>query len=231
MTGMGSDKVIMVQGFMCNELKLSGNELLVFAIIYGFSQDGMTRFRGGRSYISKTLNISMPTVDKALKSLIEKELIVKVDVSSNNGCSYYEYYADLQVVKKLYTPYKETSQGEGKETLQEGSQETLHRNTNTRNIENRNIGMNIVEGKKAKFVKPTVEEIQNYIDEKFYTINAQYFFNYYEANGWYAGKNKMKDWKRTLDNWQIRENNKPTVNTQYSNGKPKNYNCFADPNF
>ena len=31
------------------------------------------------------------------------------------------------------------------------------------------------------------------------------FFDYYQANGWMAGKNHMKDWKAAARNWSRRE--------------------------
>ena len=34
--GISSDNYVVVQGWMCNELDLKGNDLLVFALIYGF---------------------------------------------------------------------------------------------------------------------------------------------------------------------------------------------------
>lgn len=52
-----------------------------------------------------------------------------------------------------------------------------------------------------KFVKPTVEEVQAYINEKGYNIDSQYFIDYYESNGWKVGRNSMKDWKATVRNW------------------------------
>ena len=74
---MKSDNFVVIQGWFCNELNLKGNELLVFALIYGFCQDGQSVFSGGRKYIADTFNISMKTVDNTLQSLIEQELIVK----------------------------------------------------------------------------------------------------------------------------------------------------------
>ncbi len=65
------------------------------------------------------------------------------------------------------------------------------------------------------FIKPSVEDISLFIKENGLTINAEYFFNYYESNGWLVGRNKMKDWKATLRKWQIREKtfNRPKNNT------------------
>ena len=43
---------INIQAFMRNDLNLKGNELLVYAIIYGFSQDEETKFTGSSTYIA-----------------------------------------------------------------------------------------------------------------------------------------------------------------------------------
>ena len=101
-----SENVVVIHGWMCNELNLKGNELLVFALIYGFSCDGASTFFGGRRYISETFNISLPTVDKALKSLVDSEFIIKEAGDSTHTDT---YYVNEGVVKKLY--------GGGKETL------------------------------------------------------------------------------------------------------------------
>ena len=52
---------------------------------------------------------------------------------------------------------------------------------------------------------PTLEEIKQYIREKGFTMSADAFFDYYTANGWKVGKNKMKDWRASVRNWNARE--------------------------
>ena len=61
-----------------------------------------------------------------------------------------------------------------------------------------------VETKKVtRFVKPTEDEVRDFCREKGYTkVNAADFIDYYESNGWMVGKNKMKDWKRTVSRWE-----------------------------
>lgn len=55
---------------------------------------------------------------------------------------------------------------------------------------------------KTNFIKPTIEEIQSYIDENnFHNIDAERFYDYYESNGWKINKTSMKDWKATIRNW------------------------------
>ncbi len=59
---------------------------------------------------------------------------------------------------------------------------------------------------RARFVKPTVEEMAAYIAEKGYAFDAEDFYNFYESNGWRVGKNPMKNWKAACATWQKIEN-------------------------
>lgn len=63
--------------------------------------------------------------------------------------------------------------------------------------------------KKKRFVKPSFKEVEAYIREQNYDIDAQTFFDYYESCGWTVGKNKpMKDWKASVRYWvSSRKNN------------------------
>lgn len=55
---------------------------------------------------------------------------------------------------------------------------------------------------RARFTKPTLEEIQAYCRERGNGVDANRFVDYYEANGWKVGKNPMKDWKAAIRNWE-----------------------------
>lgn len=52
-----------------------------------------------------------------------------------------------------------------------------------------------------RFTPPTVEEVEDYINEKGYNIDAHKFVDYYTANGWRVGKSPMKDWRAAVRNW------------------------------
>ena len=112
---MQSNNYIVIQGWMCNELELKGNELLIFALIHGFSQDGVSKFHGGRKYIADTFNITLPTVDKALKGLVDKGYLNKEEFDDFVNPNV--YWVNFEVVKKLYEGSKETLLGGSKETL------------------------------------------------------------------------------------------------------------------
>lgn len=73
----------------------------------------------------------------------------------------------------------------------------------------------------TRFIKPTIEEIAAYCQEKGYYVDAEYFFNYYEGNGWKVGRNAMKNWKATLATWNSKEkeNNKNRDYELYRRGR------------
>lgn len=78
-------------GWMFNDLGLKGNEAWIFALIYGFCQDGKSSFEGSLSYIQKTLNLSRNTVIKTLEKLernnhIKKHQVIKNRVPYNTYC-------------------------------------------------------------------------------------------------------------------------------------------------
>lgn len=56
--------------------------------------------------------------------------------------------------------------------------------------------------KKARFVKPTIEQVKEYCAERKNTVDAERFMNYYDSNGWKVGKNPMKDWKAAVRTWE-----------------------------
>ena len=59
--------------------------------------------------------------------------------------------------------------------------------------------------------RPTLEEVQTYIAEKGYSVDAESFIAFYESNGWKVGKNPMKSWRAALVTWQKRNANTSTA--------------------
>lgn len=110
------DNFFMVSGWMLNRLNLKGVSLMVFSIIYGFSQDNESYFTGSLQYLSDFTNATKPTVIKAIKELVEKGLIIKYE-NEMNGVKFNKYRANLPVVKNLYQGSQEILPGGSKETL------------------------------------------------------------------------------------------------------------------
>lgn len=53
-----------------------------------------------------------------------------------------------------------------------------------------------------RFVPPTRDEVRAYCIERKNNVDADRFFDYYTANGWMVGKNKMKDWRAAVRTWE-----------------------------
>jgi hypothetical protein len=62
---------------------------------------------------------------------------------------------------------------------------------------------------RKRFTPPTLEEVRSYCQERKNNVDAQRFIDYYTANGWMVGKNKMKDWRAAVRNWE--RNSKPSI--------------------
>lgn len=124
-----------ISGWMLNKLKLKGTELNIYAIIYGFSQDGISECRCSLNYMCLFTGVSKPSVIKALNGLLNKNLITKRENTMNNVKENF-YKANLDVVKNFNERSKETLPPSSKETLQEGSKETLPNNITIKEIIN-----------------------------------------------------------------------------------------------
>lgn len=74
---MKKDGFLVVQPWMVQDYNLTGNKLLVYALIYGFSQDEQSCFYGSTSYIMEYLHLSKNTVLDVLTSLEKSGLIRK----------------------------------------------------------------------------------------------------------------------------------------------------------
>lgn len=115
------ENFITIQGFMLTDLKLKGNELLIYACIYGFSQAENQVFNGSLQYLADWTNSTKQGVIKCLKSLEEKGHIVKKE-NFINGVKFCEYYAT-----KFNTPINNVDGGM-QQSLTGGVQQSLPNN-------------------------------------------------------------------------------------------------------
>ena len=98
---MKDDSYVVIQAFMLNDLELKGNELIVYATIYGFTQDGEHWFYGTKGYLAEWCGATKGTVGNCLKSLVAKGLLERRE-KTHMGQTKIEYRA----VKNANTPYK-----------------------------------------------------------------------------------------------------------------------------
>lgn len=120
---------------MINRLGLKGVPLNVYAIIYGFSQDGESEFTGSLQYLCDFCGgVSKPTIIKALKILTEAGFILRREEYINTVC-FPRYRVNLPLLKNFNGVGKETST-EAVNNLNGGDKETLPNNKKDNNTFN-----------------------------------------------------------------------------------------------
>lgn len=75
--------------------------------------------------------------------------------------------------------------------------------------------------KKTKFIKPSIEEIAAYIQERKSPIDAEQFYAYYESIGWKVGNKPMKSWKMAIVTWEKRREAERKGSTKSTCGNNK----------
>lgn len=147
MSKVKEENYISISGWMVTRLGLKGNELLVYAIIYGFSQDDETRFTGSLQYLADWTNSTKQSCIKCLKSLAEKGYITKYE-KVVNGVKFCEYQAvklKSMVLNKVEHGIKQSLTGGIKQSL-------------PNNLDNNTLDNNIVSKKERKSKSKSYDE-------------------------------------------------------------------------
>lgn len=158
--------------------------------------------------LAKELQYTVDTLRKYMKELIDKGWIEKVSQPGGSN-DYIIKHTNLEVVGKNtrgekthgFFSYPNKEVLEVKSTLEKEVQRESDEST-----------------KPAKFTKPTLQQIADYITENNFSIDAQVFLSHYESNGWMVGKTKMKSWQAALTGWNTRKfNDRGNHNGQHNN--------------
>ena len=180
---------ITIQQEMRDVLGLKGNELLVFAFINGYSQEGQGCYYGSLAHLQEVCGIaSRQTAIAVLKSLCGKGYIIKTEQLHPVKMVSYSVCPKIgQVVQKLDT----------------GCPKNGHNNKEI------NIDNNSLYKGSSHFQKPTLEDIRQYCISRGNNVDPEQFLNFYESKGWMVGKTPMRDWRAAIRTWEKRENDSP----------------------
>ena len=235
-----------INGWMVNELKLSGNILMVYAIIYGFSQDGESYFTGSRKYLCDFTGASKPTIDKALEELLCMGLIIKESEKKNdivyNRFKVNKEKLDFTTSKESLPLCKETLPNNIEYSIDENNKENSSIINNTkektkkpeeiiydyyyeqaikfeyakRKSEPNNITLTHI---KKYLTSYSVDEIKKTIDRYYEVINDKtYFFNtYWSAEKFFKQGNTFNDFLEEGSKW---------INYKLFKEKQKSYNPY-----
>lgn len=201
---INDDNYFVVHGWMIKRLSLSGTKLLIYAIIYGFSQDGECEYSGGINYLCNFCAVnSRHTIINALNNLTEDGLILRNETKVN-GVKFVRY----SVNRAMIPMYNNCTGGAkialgGCKNCTGGSAEfapnkEIYKEINKESV----LGTHTQKDTAKRFSPPTIEEVEAYCRERQNGIDARRFVDYYTANGWKVGKNAMKDWKAAVRMWE-----------------------------
>ena len=173
---------------------LTVTELLALSVIYGFSQDGTSEFKGSYNYLARKCKCSRQWAIEVVSSLIKKGFVTK-RTKVNNGVKTCYLRASLGSQESLL-PVKKVDQG-SQESLPGGSQESLPNNIVIK--DNRN-------NRESVFTPPTLEEVRTFWSHYHFASDPDHFYLYFEEHEWkYRGGRKMKDWHKAAAMWEKNE--------------------------
>ena len=222
---------IKIEQWMIEELHLSGNELVLFALVYGH-RDG---YYGSLTTTAERIGVSRRIVYPLFDKLVAKGYLDEVE--SNTTTKKY------QVGKNLPQQYtlkggEKSSPKVGKNLPQCGEKsspalyntnyntfsinecDNAHAHDSEKNIkgseaepdtptpihppkkEKRKVAPKEKSAAAHIFTPPTEADVAAYIAEKGWQVNAAHWHAYYTANGWKVGRSPMKDWRAAVKTWQ-----------------------------
>lgn len=162
------------------------------------------------------LDINKRALAERLKKLVYFELLEHTIININGSYTLfrfgknYKHLIEVDPCSSNDTPCRSNDRGGVVETT---TKDSILYNSNKENniIINNNITKE--SEKSSRFIKPTIEEIIKYCEERNNNINAEQFYNFYESKGWLVGKTKMKSWKAAIRTWEINnKKNSPNSN-------------------
>ena len=211
-----------------------------FTIIYlkmqlkALKTEGYLYYDGIMDNFAKELALDIDEAEENVRITIQYLLSVGLLESSEDGTEYV-----LPYTQKLIGSETSSTQRSRKCRLKQKEQKALQCNTNATDVQQKRHGeidiekeidIDIEKEKKSRnFVPPSLSEVKAYCQERNNGINPEQFIDFYESKGWFVGKNKMKDWKAAVRNWEQRrkeergEKNDTVQNTEWN---PKTHNFF-----
>ncbi len=138
------------------------------------------------SYFAELYGVSITTISTLIKNLIDRGYISSEIIYREGTKEILNRY--LKILKEGYL-----------KNLKEGIKENLKdNNTSINNTSNNNKR----ENREKAFTPPSLEEVEEYIQEKKLNVNSKKFIDYFTATNWVDSKgNKVKSWKGKLITW------------------------------
>ena len=201
MARVNDNHFLTIEGWMRTRLGLSGNELIVFAVVYQFSQGNAGRYIGGLAFLADWCGCHIDTARRAVRNLEEQGFILPLR-GEVNGVPYCNYIVNEVSLQNTRIPPQNTG-----DTLANCGGDTRKMQGIT--ITEVKDKYNTTRQDNIRFTPPTIEEVRAYCLSRANGINPESFIDYYTANGWKVGRNPMRDWQAAVRQWEQRRKESP----------------------
>ena len=148
-----------IQAWMVTKLNLKGCERDVYAIIYGYSQDGESDYHGSLGYMAELTGYSKNSICTALKNLTEKELITKSEKEINN-IKFCRYQINRDSIQSTCTPIQSTCINNKQDNKQENK-----KNNSKELLQNQEFQFGKQKSKKESLFTKCISLLDSFIDE------------------------------------------------------------------
>lgn len=144
--------------------------------------------------LTTLVNDGESAVRSALKELEEAGYFRREQVRKNGKIAKIEYI--ISECKNCENLVVENLKQEN--LIQENRAQLNTKESNTNKSKTKVIHMRYM-------IPPTIEMVEDYINEHGYNVNAHSFMDFYDSKGWLIGKTKMKDWQAAIRTWNRKE--------------------------
>ncbi len=157
-------------------------------------------------------NLRMVNTGKSQKVTSSEPIVEnpRLDNPSTENLRQYNKYNKINNNKKENNIYsiKEKSDDESDDLRNQEQKDLIHQNQNSACLQDKqNLGANKSNSSIPKI--PTFEQVKARVMEKNYCIDPHYFFDYYDALGWFTKAGvPVTNWEITLMEWNQREKEK-----------------------
>ena len=199
---------VVIPAWAINHLEMTPTELIIYSVIYGFSQDGESEFKGSAGYLCDITRTSRQTVMNCLKSLVEKKYIKKIE-HFENGVSLPRY---VDMVSKNFTGgcqisvhhNTSTDTSSSSKEVKENPQSKCgkaHGDDTTKNLSSDNHDSTSKKGAKS-IEHPTLEQCITYAKSLQMVVDPYKFHRYFESMGWVDSRGRqVKNWRLKMKTW------------------------------
>lgn len=195
--------------------ELKPNEKLLYGEISALAQKEGYCW-ASNTYFAELYDTSPVSISRYINHLKEKGYIDVQIVYKNNSKEIEKRLIGINRIDNRY--YQNCIEG-----INRIDNRGINRIVKENNTSINNININKRESKERKSPRPSLQDVEKYVEEKKLLVNAKQFFDYFEAGDWKDAKGQIvRNWKQKILTW-----NKFEAKEQEKE-KPKTSNPFLE---